>query len=623
MHRSPQRLRIPLTLVLSFSLLAATDPIPLGGQVAPTDSAETVWVSVVEAPSDNVVERAALAAFQEGLLSAFGHPIFWLLALAQVLVPLARPTLAGVLFAFGGSLFAGHWLATLNALVVSEPVASAFALLFTVAAAAGASRADRERSAVVLTPPWLPAVLLGSLIGGSLHQPRVRLLATEAVATAAGTALGVGSAVLLMGLVGWAVLRVATRFYGEPAMRWVGLVLSVSATILLLARLAVQAFSLTLLQLGIAAAALGFVLPAVGLGLRRIPVVGFFTLFMIGTGVAPELVDPNWVRAVAVGSLFLLVFWIAVGRSMTKAGAVTIFAIVVVAFGWHIRQVLHWMLALPAGHLVGTALGATTLCFVGLCASEALAGSRLRAARRVGLALATSVVVLRIVEYVIDVVPQVAGLATAPKLPVPALSLALVTAAVILRPSRRPVAEALGMASRPSQRHFISLAMAFFALPVGVAFVPNPLYRIAIERSPDRLVSELLTSTYLSFNLPGEAEVYDRLSESVVQSLVVELYLDSRRRLRAGAWEADEVTVERVHLVDIAPTEATHREGFTGAQFSARWVVTARIRHLQHVHRRRNLYSGTLELRLEDDRWKLAGVRLSSDDRTVTPLELP
>ena len=592
----------------------------LGGQSAVTDGVELVVASEgrpLSIPGIGVA-HAALAAFREVLGSAFGQPALWLLAFVHVLLPLANRTLAGVLIAFGGSLLAGQWLAAVDALFVREPVASAFTLFFTAAAAVEASRTGRERSGVLLTPPWFAVAPLGGLIGASLHRSSEMLSGAEPLGTAVGTGGGVWVAVLLMGLVGWGVLQMATWGCGEGARRWAGLGLALSATTLLMAHLIVQAFSLTLLQLGVAAAALGFACPAVGVDLRRIPVVGFVTLFMIGAGVAPALVDPAWVRAVALGSLCLLAFWIAVGRSMTTQGALATFTIVVVAFGWHIRQVLHWILALPVGHLVGSALGATALLFVGLCTSEALARSgHGRVVRRAGVALAASVVALRIVEYLIDAIPHIGGMATARELPIPALSLALVTAAVILRPTRRPVAEALGMAREPGQRHLIAVAAAFFALPVGLVSMPNPLYRTAIERSPDRLVEELLTNTYLSFNLPGEAEVYNRLSESVVESLVDELYLDSRRRLRAGAWEADEVTIERVHLVDIEPAETRRRVGLAGARFSAGWIVTARIRHLQHVHRRRNIYSGTLELRLEDDRWKLARVGLSGDNRDI------
>ncbi len=47
--------------------------------------------------------------------------------------------------------------------------------------------------------------------------------------------------------------------------------------------------------------------------------------------------------------------------------------------------------------------------------------------------------------------------------------------------------------------------------------------------------------------------------------------------------------------------------------------MTARVRHLQHVHHRRNVYAGVLTLRADGGGWKIAGVELHSEDREVVP----
>jgi hypothetical protein len=38
---------------------------------------------------------------------------------------------------------------------------------------------------------------------------------------------------------------------------------------------------------------------------------------------------------------------------------------------------------------------------------------------------------------------------------------------------------------------------------------------------------------------------------------------------------------------------------------------------LQHIHNRQNVYAGELTIRVEDDRWKIAGLDLLSEERVV------
>jgi hypothetical protein len=117
-----------------------------------------------------------------------------------------------------------------------------------------------------------------------------------------------------------------------------------------------------------------------------------------------------------------------------------------------------------------------------------------------------------------------------------------------------------------------------------------------------------------------ENEVYDTLAESVTGDLVDDLYLDNRRRLIAGMREGTEVTVRGVNVLEIGePIEGLTKEN--GFSYDCRWTVVARVQHLQHVHHRQNTYSGVLTLRAEDDRWKIAGVELLSEDREVVPWE--
>ncbi len=51
--------------------------------------------------------------------------------------------------------------------------------------------------------------------------------------------------------------------------------------------------------------------------------------------------------------------------------------------------------------------------------------------------------------------------------------------------------------------------------------------------------------------------------------------------------------------------------------YPCKWIVTARVKHWQHIHNRQNVYVGDLTLRVENDRWKIAKLTLKSEERVV------
>jgi hypothetical protein len=106
----------------------------------------------------------------------------------------------------------------------------------------------------------------------------------------------------------------------------------------------------------------------------------------------------------------------------------------------------------------------------------------------------------------------------------------------------------------------------------------------------------------------------------VTGDLVGDLYLDNRRRLTAGTRQGTEIRIRSVSILEIGePFEGTTAE--EGYSYNCRWAVVARVRHLQHVHHRQQIYGGVLTLRAEEGRWKVAAVELQSEDRVVLPWE--
>jgi len=202
----------------------------------------------------------------------------------------------------------------------------------------------------------------------------------------------------------------------------------------------------------------------------------------------------------------------------------------------------------------------------------------------------------------------------------PLLSLALVILAIMLWPRRRRILEQLDVETQYSHTHFILLALAFFLLPVGNLNVSNPFFSAEAPRDEQarRILEQTLSNTYQAFNLEDEEQLYDQLAESVSENLIADIYLDSRRRLTAGVREGAEVTVKDVAVLsvgdEVAGTSAI--EGFT---YTCKWTVTARVKHLQHVHHRQNIYTGALRIKADDKQWKIDRVALTSEDRVIIP----
>lgn len=204
---------------------------------------------------------------------------------------------------------------------------------------------------------------------------------------------------------------------------------------------------------------------------------------------------------------------------------------------------------------------------------------------------------------------------------IPILSLVLILAAAIACPRRSKVAVHLNLAAPKPIGHIVLVVMAVFLLNVGTIQAKNPMFVQDVPRPEQaRLILEtVLTNTYTAFNLKDEEQLYKQLSASVGDDLVEDLYLDSRRRLTSGVRQGSEVTVQNVSVLKVSDTGQDTAGIPDQFAYEAQWVVTARVRHLQHVHHRKNLYTGVLTIRVTDKKWKVQRVELKSEKRTVIP----
>ena len=204
---------------------------------------------------------------------------------------------------------------------------------------------------------------------------------------------------------------------------------------------------------------------------------------------------------------------------------------------------------------------------------------------------------------------------------IPLLSLALVLMAMVIWPRRSKVAAFLNTEVRKPIAHILFLVLAVFLLNVGTVQTRNPLYD---QDAPDpeqatRILETVLGNTYSAFNQKDEELLYKQLSENVGDELVEDLYLDSRRRLTSGVRQGSEVTVRDVSVLNVGMPLVQGSNVSNRFAYEVEWVVTARVRHLQHVHHRKNLYTGVLTIQVNDGKWTVQQVDLKSEERAIVP----
>jgi hypothetical protein len=187
-------------------------------------------------------------------------------------------------------------------------------------------------------------------------------------------------------------------------------------------------------------------------------------------------------------------------------------------------------------------------------------------------------------------------------------------------PRKRKIHQHLDVDIKKPIRHWAIISIAFLALPFLHVSISNPFFESDAPQGDEAklVLQNVLSNTYHAFNVKDEDELYQELAENVTGDLVANIYLDSRRRLTAGVRQGAEVSVRDVSVVSVGDLiEGTNpADGFS---YESKWAVTARVKHLQHIHHRKNIYSGILKIKVENNVWKISHIELQSEDRMIVP----
>ncbi len=320
----------------------------------------------------------------------------------------------------------------------------------------------------------------------------------------------------------------------------------------------------------------------------------------------------------ALGSLALLGALLAWGRPWPRWAAISLLIAVGYVHGIHaVGVLLEGGSSRPADALGMLLLLALVpfACFGAI--SSPRESSAVTSARAVGVAALGLALLQRLLDYRDWVAGPVAAEAVMGLIRLPLLAAVVFLLALTTVP-RRPREPGDPRRGLPWRRWVLLLGLAFFLIPHGTVVLENPFHtpRPPSAAAAQRILSTVLSEIYQAFNLPNEDEAFDALARAISEEFVADVYLDSRRRLTAGTREGAEVTVTDVGVIsvgDVIPG-GVDEQSFS---YPCQWFVTARVRHWQHTHDRRNTYAGELTIRVEDNRWKITRVGLASEEREI------
>jgi hydrogenase/urease accessory protein HupE len=530
--------------------------------------------------------------------------------------------------AFGIAQALGQWLAGQNWVVMSSFLPQTMAALLALSVTYEILIGKTGSTGGLHRPLWPVMLLLGLMYGSAPPAPvatmglsrgeNTIMFAFVAIGAVAGLAL-IASCVREFR----AVLVGFFEPYTEKLTYWIGYSLAIVVCALFLYRLSTPAFIGAIMPVipGITLVttiALG-VWIKLRFGIREFwMAVGAGIVFAVGVLVSFSDVTLPLATLVVFGSLAFLGAALLFPVRWPAWLVLLIINLAVMYHGFSSGLHLRNFTSLPVANVVGMGMLLVFLFYVCFrtTPSKISTGLSGQAVRIFGLLTVVFAVFWRLAEYrewfSEELTAEIAmGFA---RLPVLAVFL-LIVAGLAWPRKRRFEANLEG---RRQVAHWVLLAVAFFVFPLGTWRVHNPFYtpRAPSTTEATRIMDRLLTDTYLAFNLKNENEAFDNLEANLSQELVADVYLDSRRRLTAGTRQGAKVTVKDVTVLSLDPAKSNRDEeqAFT---YPCKWVVTARVQHLKHIHDRQNIYLGELTIGIEDDRWKITRLILKSEERVI------
>jgi hypothetical protein len=575
----------------------------------------------------SLIKLAGTEAFR-AMQEVVRKPEVFILAITILLFGVSIRRAKEIGFGFLLGYAAGHILLLERLVQLPQPFWVLLALGVALVPLSGLLKKEPD-PILRLAPLWLTAGLLGLTFGasGAAASTNETFATVEQYTAFVAQVAGVGGAIALIGLL-TIELRTLVKSALQPAsFERAQLIIARALTITTFALVYLQLSGLLLgssifpaapLELYLAALAIGL-----WLGLSQSPIrinSGVLLCTSLVAGIMLGHAGLPLPFGTLAGSVSLFVLGVSLFFETMGKPALVLWLASAALFlqGWSSSEYIRQNISLPVAVSVGACLAVVLIAYWSRMISRSPAPRATLTFRVIGLLVAGTALWIRAGEYLEWSTDVVSGAVAIGLLPLPLLSLGLLITAIAVWPRRQRIRKLLDVKPRKQVLHWVFLVGAFFALPIVTINVPNLLHTPAAPsgEAARHILKNTLSATYYAFNLDSEDELYDRLSESVTENLIADVYLDSRRKLTSGVRQGAEVTVREVDVLRLDDA-VTGTNPFDGYEYQCTWAVTARVSHLQHVHHRRNIYSGTLLIRLSDDRWKIDRIDLMSEDRAV------
>lgn len=580
-------------------------------------------------PTPPTVPQLSLQAGLQGIQQVLRRFELVLFICVLLVLGLHWRTLMVVTLSFAFAQMLGQGLAIQNWMVVSPFWARTFCSLTTLLMVVGSLNKDRLPAYGLKHCIWIPVFLLGMLYGASqsgmvtdwVLSTREQYLALVFGAVGVLTGFGLLTACIHEAKVvlrtwwgarqrrcrfwiiyGAGILAAALFWYGAstpafvdgivpglPAIFWVAI-----GCLGLWCRVQAGRWPGRLALVAGSCFGLGLVFSFANVAVPLLSLVMLVFLTYLGVTLLFSFPGPGWLRILLVaGGTFYYGY----------------------AAGYHFRDTT----ALPIAHGIGAAILLSFLFFI---CYHIMQSSPLPVAtfpvRVCGLLACALSVLWRLQEYRDWFQEEILPTLAMGSLQVPVLMVILLLCAGLAWPRKRrfQVAPAGG----PVVMHWLLLGLAFFVFPHGSLSCRRPFYtpRAPTPVEARHIMGRLLTDTYLAFNVTDENQAFDMLEANLSENLITDVYLDSRRRLSAGTRQGAQVTVKEVQVKSVDQVLSKSRSN-TSFTYPCQWVVTARVKHLKHVHDRQNIYLGELTIGIEDNRWKITKLVLKNEERIIKP----
>lgn len=177
-------------------------------------------------------------------------------------------------------------------------------------------------------------------------------------------------------------------------------------------------------------------------------------------------------------------------------------------------------------------------------------------------------------------------------------------------------------AKRRDARHMLMILLVGAAMTAGLADVgltriANPFVsssQMPTEGRAQAIFRTLNAGVYKAFDHTSESDIYDALATCVTGEQLDRTYQEVYESLLAQ----EDGLICRVESVDVTESSITLPDDADAGFFTVecRWEVKGALEHWEHVHERVNAYHATFTVRLVDQAWKIADVKVMDHKRT-------